>query len=82
MTVRKMIEACDRHAVTSAPPTRQKVEASRADRKRLLWSQNGDRVPEMLLILKSIFDLIVRGQVLHMTGQRSVPRCCTGSICG
>ena len=38
---------------------------------------------ELLLNLKkTIFDLIIRGQVLDMTVQRNVPRFCTGSIWG
>ena len=40
-------------------------------------------VTQMLLIIKkTIFDLIIRGQVLDMTVQRNVPRFCTRSICG
>ena len=31
---------------------------------------------------KTIFDLIIRGQVLDVTVQRNVPRFCMGSICG
>ena len=42
-----------------------------------------DLVLEMLLILKkSICDLIIRAQILDMTVQENVPRFCTRSICG